>query len=128
MKSGIMEIADIFVVKKSDRPGANHYANNLRTIVRRSIDTSWEQPIHQTVASEEEGIPELKDSILIHNEHAKHGSADKYIRLLSEKVYRLIQDRRMSDVDKEKLFTVIKSKHDSGSDINIYQITDDLSS
>lgn len=128
MKSGIMEIADIFVVNKSDRPGAGHFAKSLRSIIKGDLDATWDPPVLQTTATKEKGISELKDSILVHNEHAKQESAEKYIRLLSEKVFRLLQDRRMADVSKEELFQSIKSKHEDGSDINIYQIADSLTS
>lgn len=57
MKAGLMEIADIFVVNKSDRPGANTYLKNLRLMLAPSFHNhQHEIPILATVASKNEGI------------------------------------------------------------------------
>jgi LAO/AO transport system kinase len=64
IKAGIMEIADIFVINKSDRDGADHVEKEIRTL--QSLATrrdGWVPPIVKTVASEGKGIDELGAAI-----------------------------------------------------------------
>jgi LAO/AO transport system kinase len=64
IKAGIMEIADIFVINKSDREGAERVEREIRAM--QSLATrsdNWTPPIVKTVASEGRGIPELAASI-----------------------------------------------------------------
>src|SRR5215204_572044 len=56
MKAGLMEIADIFVVNKSDRPDADLFVKNLRQMLAPAFRTHYhEVPIVKTVASNKEG-------------------------------------------------------------------------
>jgi LAO/AO transport system kinase len=64
IKAGIMEIADIFVINKSDRDGAENVEREIR--VMQSLATrhdNWVPPIVKTVASEGQGIAELATAI-----------------------------------------------------------------
>jgi len=64
IKAGIMEIADIFVINKSDREGAERVEREIRAL--QSLATrndGWTPPIVKTVASEGVGIPELAAAI-----------------------------------------------------------------
>ena len=64
IKAGIMEIADIFVINKSDRDGAEHVEREIRAL--QSLATrhdGWTPPIVKTVASEGKGIVELAEAI-----------------------------------------------------------------
>src|SRR5579872_5557982 len=70
MKSGIMEIGDIFVVNKSDRPGAELFLHSLKS----SIHYQTNKPVDeikfiQTIATEEKGIAELYEAITEHTAH-----------------------------------------------------------
>ncbi|MCK4909386.1 MAG: methylmalonyl Co-A mutase-associated GTPase MeaB [Planctomycetes bacterium] len=58
MKSGLMEIADVIVVNKSDRPGADILINSLRSTAELSEKTK-DTPIFKTVAQQGEGVSEL---------------------------------------------------------------------
>jgi LAO/AO transport system kinase len=69
IKAGILEIADIFVVNKADRPGADQTAAELRMLL--SLDAqrgkhAWKVPIIKTSAASGEGIPELADKLAAH--------------------------------------------------------------
>ena len=55
IKAGILEIADIFVINKSDHPGAGR--------IEREIHANWSAPILRTVATEGQGIAQLLDEI-----------------------------------------------------------------
>jgi LAO/AO transport system kinase len=64
IKAGIMEIADIFVINKSDRDGAERVEREIRSL--QSLATrhdGWTPPIVKTVASEGKGVAELADAI-----------------------------------------------------------------
>ncbi len=64
IKAGIMEIADIFVINKSDREGAERVEREIRAMQSLSVRTdNWTPPIVKTVASEGKGIGELADAI-----------------------------------------------------------------
>ena len=71
LKAGILEIADIFVVNKADRPGADQAAAELRMLLSlvakqpKSSDV-WRVPILKTSAAQREGITELVDALFAH--------------------------------------------------------------
>jgi LAO/AO transport system kinase len=101
MKAGVMEIADIFVVNKADRPGANTFVKNLQLMLAPSFaNHSEEVQVIKTVASKNEGIEDLKMAInkLLHN--AKN---DRKNWLLAEKAYQLIQKQKMNGISKQQL-------------------------
>ena len=81
-KAGILEIADVFVVNKADRDGAETTARELKYMIslgRREIrGASWRQPIVKTVASRGEGIDDVVTAIADHRDwtHA-HGEWDE---------------------------------------------------
>jgi LAO/AO transport system kinase len=60
-KAGILEIADIFVVNKGDRPGAQEAIRDLRTMVAMASygEGAWKPPIVETAASSGQGIDDL---------------------------------------------------------------------
>ncbi len=66
IKSGIMEIADIFVVNKADREGADLFVNSLQTLVHERVPSKWIAPIIKCVASRGEGVKELAEKISEH--------------------------------------------------------------
>jgi LAO/AO transport system kinase len=64
IKAGIMEIADIFVINKSDRDGAERVEREIRTLQSLAIRSDkWTPPIVKTVATEGKGIEELAAAI-----------------------------------------------------------------
>ncbi|HYX51941.1 MAG TPA: methylmalonyl Co-A mutase-associated GTPase MeaB [Candidatus Limnocylindrales bacterium] len=64
IKAGIMEIADIFVINKSDRDGADRVEREIRAMQTLAIrKDTWTPPIIKTVASEGKGIVELAAAI-----------------------------------------------------------------
>jgi LAO/AO transport system kinase len=64
-KAGILEIADVFVVNKSDRPGAQEVVRDLRTMLAMATYTAagWKAPIVSTTAVTGDGIGELVTAI-----------------------------------------------------------------
>lgn len=65
-KAGLMEIADIFVVNKADRPGAADTARDLRRMLKFAGTEGWEPPIIATDSLEGSGVRELWDAVRAH--------------------------------------------------------------
>ncbi|HLG03972.1 MAG TPA: methylmalonyl Co-A mutase-associated GTPase MeaB, partial [Bacteroidia bacterium] len=101
LKSGIMEIADIFVVNKADRPGANIFVRNLHQLLHPQKDSSWTPKIVQTVATQNEGAAELLEAIKAHGEASR--SNRKRALLYTEKAWQLIREAQMKNFDKAEI-------------------------
>ena len=70
LKAGLMEIADVFVVNKSDRPGAHQMTANVRSLLGMSpTATAWTPPVVETQAVNGVGIDELADVIAKHRDY-----------------------------------------------------------
>ena len=121
MKAGLMEIADIFVVNKSDRPDADLFVRNLRLMLAPAFHNHADPvPVIKTIASQKKGVEELADRI---NEVILHKKDnEKKYWLLAEKACYLIQQKRMSDIDKKILKEKIKN---AGSAFNLYRFIRD---
>ncbi|HEY0030964.1 MAG TPA: methylmalonyl Co-A mutase-associated GTPase MeaB [Bacteroidia bacterium] len=100
IKSGVMEIADVFVINKSDRAGADTFVKNIMQLVHSKPLSDWSIPVIKAVATKGEGVDELIASI---NMHHKNGVNTKRSYLLAEKAYRLIQNTKMKGVSKQDL-------------------------
>ncbi len=96
IKSGLMEIADAFIVNKADRDGADIFANNLKKMVQQK---GAHIPIFKTIASQNNGVIEIIDFILFAS--GKTNKRKEY--LLAEKAYKIIQQKRMANISKVKL-------------------------
>ncbi len=66
MKAGIMEIGDIFVINKCDRPGSDKIESELKILQQISDTESEEKPIIKIVTPKNIGIPDLYKAILHH--------------------------------------------------------------
>ena len=71
MKAGLMEIADLFVLNKSDRPSSHQAATALKTILMMKTHDqhTWMPSIIKTVAIEKKGIREIAEEVERHKEH-----------------------------------------------------------
>jgi LAO/AO transport system kinase len=95
IKSGLMEIANAFIVNKSDRPDADLFVNNLKKIQTKETQL----PVFKTIASKNEGIDEVINFIRSKSE-TKNSRKEL---LLAEKAYQIIRQKRMANIDKKKL-------------------------
>ncbi len=66
MKAGLLEIADVFVVNKADRPGARRLATELERAVALDADPPWRPPVHETSAQRDEGVEAVLDATRAH--------------------------------------------------------------
>ncbi|HPH22887.1 MAG TPA: methylmalonyl Co-A mutase-associated GTPase MeaB [Chitinophagaceae bacterium] len=116
MKAGLMEIANVFVVNKADRPDADFFVKNLRQMLAPAFaNTQHEIAVIKTIASQKEGIKKLLEKIIEHQQHLQ--SSDKKYWLLAEKAYHLIQQKRMKDIDKKQL----KEQLEKTGENNLYR-------
>ncbi len=119
MKAGLMEIADIFVVNKSDRPDADLFVKNLKSMLAPAFHTKQLAiPIIKTVASQKQGVEELLNAVIENTTGRQHSTTnDKRSWLLTEKAWHLIQQKRMHDLNKAELKKEIES---AGAAFNLY--------
>lgn len=112
MKSGLMEIADAFIVNKADREGADHYASQLRQMLH---GRAAEIPVFKTQADKEEGIP----AILSWLRQPREANKERQLALLSSKAYQLIRHRRMQHVTIAELEQLLSERYQD-NDFNLY--------
>jgi len=123
MKAGLMEIADLFVVNKADRPDADMFVKNLRQMLAPAFRSHYrEVPVLKTIATQKEGITELMDSLL-HQLKMAHLN-DKRFWLLAEKAFYLIERKRMKGIDKAELKKEIEKVFPKGN-FNLYRFVAD---
>ena len=119
MKAGLMEIADLFVVNKADRPDADLFVRNLTSMLAPAFHTKNKAiPVIKTVASNKQGVQELYNALM--KQIAEPAFNEKRAWLLAEKAYYLIGKKRMEGVDKAALRKEIAA---AGKDFNLYQFT-----
>jgi LAO/AO transport system kinase len=116
LKSGIMEIADVFVVNKADRPLAESLINSLKAMLH---DFSTHQiEVIKTIASQMEGIDNLSlaiDRVLKKTDIHK----ERKLALTLEKCWRIIQHNKMKTVNKSELELALKQSFEN-TNFNIY--------
>jgi len=77
LKAGLLEIADVLVVNKADRPGAAQTARALEMVINRNAvrggadDNVWRPPILKTIALDGSGVPEVLEVIVAHREYLR---------------------------------------------------------
>lgn len=99
MKSGLMEIADIFVVNKSDRPGADVFYNSLKKMIGPAFrDHEKMTPVFRVTAIERIGVKRLYDYL---KASGLNELSDEKKQLLAQKGFLILQSMIMSSVDDE---------------------------
>ena len=117
LKAGIMEIADLYIVNKADRDGADQMAASVTSMLHMSLTTpEWVPPVKMTVAHTGQGIPELWDSLEEHHAYLKDSGnlagrrgdhrRQEFMEVVEEELVRRL--RRMVQTDPE-LLSVLES-------------------
>jgi len=117
MKAGLMEIADVFVVNKADRPGADLFIKNLRAMLAPEFHR-LSAPIVKTIASSKWGIGELMEKI--EQQQLSAFPSEKKMLLLAEKAWQLIQKNRMKVINREHLISSIREQYQQEG-FNLYR-------
>ncbi|MCX7829058.1 MAG: methylmalonyl Co-A mutase-associated GTPase MeaB [Thermanaerothrix sp.] len=81
MKAGIMEIADVFVVNKADRDGADKVVADIRMMLDISFRGTWRPPVVKTCAERGDGVDDAVKSVMSHREHVLNSQEGKMRRL-----------------------------------------------
>lgn len=99
MKAGLMEIADFFVLNKSDRAGADQAVLSIRMILGFRTDNGWKPDVIKAIASEGSGIAGIAETIAAHRAFLEQtGMVDvKRRRRLERRVSELVADRLRID-------------------------------
>ena len=114
MKSGIMEIADVFVVNKADDPNAAEFAT---TLLKTVASNERQIPVVKTVATRKEGLDELLEKIQEHT--GKPFDNPRRSHLLAEKAMRIIRKQRTQDINPLKFFDQL-TEASRRADFNLY--------
>jgi LAO/AO transport system kinase len=125
MKAGLLEIADVFVVNKSDRPGADRIVQELTSMVAMapaSSESAWKNPIVQTEAVHGRGISDVVGAVARHQQHlTESGEREKLVsRFLRAEIEEILQadlSARLKSLFKSKqgtriLMDLLKKKTD----------------
>jgi LAO/AO transport system kinase len=103
MKAGLLEIGDIFVVNKADKPGADDVVAQLRLMLEMRIEDAcdWNPPILKTTALNGEGVPDLIDAFWAHRKYlVESGKLDERN---AEREFRFLR-RLVMEMAAEKIF------------------------
>jgi len=94
-KAGILEIADVFVVNKADKEGADDAARDLRNMLRMGPKLAWQPPIVKTSTVDGSGVDELVDAIESHRAHQQESGQleEKRTRRVLEEVKGMVAER-----------------------------------
>ncbi|MDR3628048.1 MAG: methylmalonyl Co-A mutase-associated GTPase MeaB, partial [Ignavibacteriaceae bacterium] len=105
MKAGLMEIADFFVINKSDRPGSEQALSALRTILmmKPHNEHSWLPAILSAVATENKGIAEIAAEIEKHRNYLQQDN-----RLLKRREHRA--KIRIKEIVEDKIMNKLWSE------------------
>jgi GTPase len=114
IKAGIMEIADIFVINKSDREGADRVEREIRSMQSLAPRSDkWTPPIVKTVASEGKGISELAEVIAGYEQYLRQQDLllkkkitnwrERLIELLRDALLERLLDERLPDAELARL-------------------------
>ncbi len=118
IKAGILEIADVLVVNKADREGADKLATHLRTMLSYS-HYDWKPPIVKTIASQGDGTAQLAAAVADHftylqgsgrlQERNRHALHDELVeRVKAELATRALQ--RLNSAEGSKLLDDLLSR------------------
>jgi len=130
MKAGLMEIADIFVLNKADRDGAQRAVQELETILHLRPAAAWNPPVIAAVASAAKGIAEVWEKIQSHREFlAQDGRlAAKRKQRLEKKIHELVSRRLKQEFWDEEAQRVLNMSLDNFQNQNLspYRIVEEL--
>ncbi len=81
-KAGLLEVGDVFVVNKADRPGAKQAVKELIGALEIGQARPWLPPVVETVATDGDGLAELWDAIAAHRSHLDESGEREQRRLV----------------------------------------------
>ena len=105
LKAGIMEIADIFVVNKADREGADRLVASVEANLTLQTYASgeWRPPVLKAIATTGAGVPELVDMVESFRAHSKGAQADRRRSRSEYRLRELVSQRFMDYLERHVL-------------------------
>jgi LAO/AO transport system kinase len=79
-KAGLLEVADIFVINKADRPGVRETRRDLEQMLDLGGEKDWRPLILETVATANAGTEELWEAVVAHRKFIEFGRLDEHRR------------------------------------------------
>jgi LAO/AO transport system kinase len=121
LKAGLMEIADIFVINKCDREGADRFEQQLRAMLEIVPERDgWRPAIVRTVATENQGLGELARQIALFRDHFNQSKdrprrelaywKDWLLRLLEARVIERVIGNRGKEAEFEKIAAEVAAR------------------
>ena len=121
LKAGVMEIADLYVINKADRDGANQLSAAVTAMLQLSdLSDGWNPPVLLTQAYANVGIGELWDSVTAHRDYmVDTGGLEtrraerrrtEFLETVQEELYRRITERLQDDAELGALLRLIDGK------------------
>lgn len=100
-KAGLLEVADLFVINKSDRPGVREARRDLEQMLDLSAPSEWRPPIVETVASSGVGVDEMWTQVSLHRSYlADSGLLEsKRSERMARELRRVITSRMSEMID-----------------------------
>ena len=102
MKGGLMEIADLFAINKSDRQGADRLYTSLNKTLELNDNDNWKPPITKTIATNGDGVELLYNNLLKHKEFIN--SSDNRIEKINQRYIKTVKSY-VSDILIDKFWT-----------------------
>jgi LAO/AO transport system kinase len=102
-KAGLLEVADVFVINKADRPGLREARRDLDQMLDLAPSGSWRPEIVDTTATSGEGIAELWAAVAAHRFHLESSGqlATRRAARLAQELRRVLMARAMLKVDEQ---------------------------
>lgn len=94
-KAGLLEVADMFVINKADRPGADETERDLSRMLDMSAPGAWRPPVVRCAATSGEGVGEVWEAIGRHRRHLEEGGelAERRRRRLEDELRQIVVRR-----------------------------------
>lgn len=129
MKAGLMEIADSYIVNKSDRPGSEQAVSAIRTILglRDHDEHSWMPDIIKAVASENKGTKEIAEEIARHHRYLDESGSflKKRMERRNDRIKGIVETRILSYLwGNHSIDTVAASASEKSKSDSPYHIAD----
>jgi LAO/AO transport system kinase len=105
LKAGIMEIADIFIINKADREGADRLASSVEAnlALQTYAAGEWRPPIIKTIATSGQGVKELLEAIAQFRAHSERTQAVRRRARSEYRLRELVAHRFMDHLEREVL-------------------------
>lgn len=126
MKAGLMEIADIFVINKADRPGADQLYSEVAHRIEQDAqmhERDWTPPVLKTVAVDDQGVDALWAAIRDHWKYLDESgrlearrrdrAREETLRMIHNEIFRKIHERLAADGELERIVDRIVAARES---------------